>query len=236
MSTDTMTATQVYRVYIKATPQAIWDAITKPEWTERYGYTNRADFDLRPGGAYKAYAERGDEARWRGQRHPDPRRRRRRRGAQEVDPPHTLVTTWRMLMDPESAPEGFTRLTFEIAETNGGVSRLTVTHELENAPRLALVVGGGARGHRRRRWLGVGAERPEVAARERRPHEHGGRLQGVSAQPLRGRRPGAEAASTRRGPRPRLASGCLRAELRPDSMRRVPGPIPAPCARRDGSR
>jgi len=46
MSTDTMTATQVYRVYIKATPQAIWDAITKPEWTERYGYTNRADFDL----------------------------------------------------------------------------------------------------------------------------------------------------------------------------------------------
>ena len=33
MSTDTMTATQVYRVYIKATPQAIWDAITKPEWT-----------------------------------------------------------------------------------------------------------------------------------------------------------------------------------------------------------
>ncbi|HTE86603.1 MAG TPA: hypothetical protein VK821_17925 [Dehalococcoidia bacterium] len=29
---------QVYRVYIKATPQAIWDAITRPEWTERYGF------------------------------------------------------------------------------------------------------------------------------------------------------------------------------------------------------
>ena len=28
--------TQVYRIVIKATPQAIWDAITKPEWTERY--------------------------------------------------------------------------------------------------------------------------------------------------------------------------------------------------------
>ena len=25
-------------MYIKATPEAIWDAITKPEWTERYGY------------------------------------------------------------------------------------------------------------------------------------------------------------------------------------------------------
>ena len=34
-STGTAVTTQVYRVYIKATPQAIWDAITKPEWTER---------------------------------------------------------------------------------------------------------------------------------------------------------------------------------------------------------
>ena len=36
--TETNVTTQVYRVYIKATPQAIWDAITTPEWTERYGY------------------------------------------------------------------------------------------------------------------------------------------------------------------------------------------------------
>ena len=50
---DTAVTTQVYRVYIKATPQAIWDAITKPEWTNRYGYTGFADYDLRPGGAYE---------------------------------------------------------------------------------------------------------------------------------------------------------------------------------------
>ena len=137
-----MSDTQVYRIYIKASAQAIWDAITKPEWTERYGYTNRADFDLRPGGAYKAYAseamKRGGEAN--GVPVPDVVVDGE---VQEVDPPHKLVTTWRMLMDPQSAPEGFTRLTYEIAETNGGVCRLTVTHELENAPRLALVVGGG---------------------------------------------------------------------------------------------
>ena len=30
--------TQVYEVYIKASPQAIWDAITSPEWTVKYGY------------------------------------------------------------------------------------------------------------------------------------------------------------------------------------------------------
>ena len=39
MATDTKTGvTQVYEVYIKATPQAIWDAITTPEWTVKYGY------------------------------------------------------------------------------------------------------------------------------------------------------------------------------------------------------
>jgi uncharacterized protein YndB with AHSA1/START domain len=40
-------------VYIRATPEAIWDAITKPEWTGRYGYGGRAEYDLRPGGAYR---------------------------------------------------------------------------------------------------------------------------------------------------------------------------------------
>jgi uncharacterized protein YndB with AHSA1/START domain len=32
------TTTQVHRIYIKATPEAVWDAITKPEWTQKYGY------------------------------------------------------------------------------------------------------------------------------------------------------------------------------------------------------
>jgi uncharacterized protein YndB with AHSA1/START domain len=56
MSTDTMTTTQVNRVFIKATPEAIWNAITQPEWSDRYGYGGKVDYDLRAGGAYKAYA------------------------------------------------------------------------------------------------------------------------------------------------------------------------------------
>ena len=35
----------------------------------------------------------------------------------EADPPHKLVQTWRMLMDPELAAEGFTRLTYEIEQS-----------------------------------------------------------------------------------------------------------------------
>ena len=72
--------TQVYRVYIKATPQAIWDAITKPEWTERYGYGGLSEYDLRPGGAYRAFpseAMKQAEPRWRSRPEVD----RGRRGA-----------------------------------------------------------------------------------------------------------------------------------------------------------
>ena len=52
--TKASVTTQVYEVYIRATPQAIWDAITSPEWTVKYGYQGAVEIELRPGGAYKA--------------------------------------------------------------------------------------------------------------------------------------------------------------------------------------
>jgi len=42
-STKTSVTTQIHEVYIKATPQAIWDAITTPEWTAKYGYRGVAE-------------------------------------------------------------------------------------------------------------------------------------------------------------------------------------------------
>jgi uncharacterized protein YndB with AHSA1/START domain len=128
--------TQVYRVYIKATPQAIWDAITKPEWTERYGYGGRGEYDLRPGGTYRGFTSEAMRA----------------TGAPdfaiegeiiEVDPPRKLVQTWRMVMDEAMAAEGITRLTYEIEEGKTGVSRLTVIHDLQGAPNLAVLLSGG---------------------------------------------------------------------------------------------
>jgi uncharacterized protein YndB with AHSA1/START domain len=144
-TTETKVTTQVYRVYIKAAPQAIWDAITKPEWTERYGYGGRSEYDLRPGGPYRAFASEA----------------MKKAGAEmgfptpdvivdgevvEADPPRKLVQTWRMLMDPGTAEEGFTRLTYEIQEGKGGVTKLTVVHDLEGAPRLAALVSGELEG------------------------------------------------------------------------------------------
>jgi uncharacterized protein YndB with AHSA1/START domain len=140
--TPTSVTTQVYRVYIKASPQAIWDAITKPEWTERYGYGGRAEYDLRPGGKYRGLTSQAmrDGGAAQGVSVPDV-------GVDgeviQADPPRKLVQTWRMVMDQEMAAQGFTRLTYEIEEREGGVSRLTVTHDLEGAPRLAVLMSGG---------------------------------------------------------------------------------------------
>jgi uncharacterized protein YndB with AHSA1/START domain len=135
-----METTQVYRVYIRTTPQAIWDAITKPEWSQKYGYGGSVDFDLRPGGQYRAFTSQ--EMRDMGS--PDV-------GIDgevlEVDPPRRLVLAWRMVMDEGLAAEGFTRLTYEIEESQDGVSKLTLTHELEGAPRLAALLNGELEAH-----------------------------------------------------------------------------------------
>ena len=48
------TTTQVHRVYIRATAQEIWDVITSPESTARFGYGGHAHYELRPGGALGA--------------------------------------------------------------------------------------------------------------------------------------------------------------------------------------
>jgi hypothetical protein len=58
----------------------------------------------------------------------------------ESDPPRRLVTTFRMLMDPEMAAETST-ITHEIKDL-GGFCSLTVVHELAGAPRLAALVSG----------------------------------------------------------------------------------------------
>jgi hypothetical protein len=62
--------------------------------------------------------------------------------------PRKLVQTFRMLMgDEATAAEGFTRLTWEIAEIEPGVSKLTVNNDLECAATLAALVRGEMEDH-----------------------------------------------------------------------------------------
>lgn len=134
-ATPIVTTVQINRIYIRATAQAIWDAITRPEWTEKYGYGGRVDFDLRPGGTYRSVANAEMQA----------------AGMPEVvvdgeviesDPPHTLVQTWRACWTDEPA----TRLTYTISEKANGVCCLTVTHDLTGAPATAAMVAGTVEG------------------------------------------------------------------------------------------
>jgi uncharacterized protein YndB with AHSA1/START domain len=126
---------QVYRVYIRATPDAIWTAITDPDWTDRYGYAGRAQYELRPGGSFRLLASEAMRA----------------QGVPEVavdgevieaDPPRKLVQTWRLAMEASLAAEGFTTLTYEIEPLEGGVSKLTITHDLTDTPVHAGLVAG----------------------------------------------------------------------------------------------
>jgi uncharacterized protein YndB with AHSA1/START domain len=127
--------TQVHRVFIKTTPQAIWDAIITPEWTERYGYGCRVEYELKAGGAFRAFANEPMKG----------------HGAPDViivgevveaEPPHRLVQTWHPIWEPSIAAEASTRLTWEIREEKGGVCRLTLTHDVADAPLTGQMVAG----------------------------------------------------------------------------------------------
>jgi len=126
---------QKYKVYIKATPQAIWDALTKAEWTEKYGYAPLVDYELRPGGKFRAYPNEGMKAFGMPDVIIDGE-------VLEANAPRKLAQTWRMLMDPGMAAEGFTRLAYEVEPVRGGVTKLTVTHDLTGAPKLNSLVAG----------------------------------------------------------------------------------------------
>jgi uncharacterized protein YndB with AHSA1/START domain len=118
--------TQVYRVFIKATPEAIWEAITNPDFTAKYFYgarielANRRRISHGPDGSLW-----GDEA------------------IIEEDPPRKLVHQWRSQYDAELAQEEPSRVTWEIEQGEDGVSLLTVVHDqLEGAPKTAAGVAG----------------------------------------------------------------------------------------------
>ena len=137
--TETAVTTQVFRVYIKTTPQAIWDAITKPEWTNRYGYTGFATTTFDQAAVRGPRATRSS---WPAPASGEVTSPTSSSSGEviEVDPPHTLVTTFRMLMDPEMATEVQPH-----HARDQGPRRLLLTHDHPRArqsPRCASLVSG----------------------------------------------------------------------------------------------
>jgi uncharacterized protein YndB with AHSA1/START domain len=131
MTTMTETTTQVYQVFIKATPEQVWDGITKPEFTAQYFYGSVIDSTLEPGTPYLGWSSD------RTQQYVDGE-------VLESDPPRRLSHTWRALYDEEIAAEPHSRVSWEIEPQDGGITKLTVVHDqLEASPKTALNVAGG---------------------------------------------------------------------------------------------
>jgi uncharacterized protein YndB with AHSA1/START domain len=118
--------TQLYQVFIKASPEQIWQAITTPDLTEQYFHGARIENSPR-----RHISHGPDGSVW----GDGP--------VLEYDPPRRLVHQWRSLYDPELAKEEPSRVTWEIEPRDGGYCLLTLTHDqLDGAPKTAVSVSG----------------------------------------------------------------------------------------------
>jgi uncharacterized protein YndB with AHSA1/START domain len=108
------TMEKVFEIYIRTTPERLWDAITDPAQRAKYNFGAGITSDWQPGGRF----EMG---------HPDGGLLGEGENL-EVDPPRRLVQTMRALWGEDVKAEGFTRVAWDI-EPVGDSCRLTVTHD-----------------------------------------------------------------------------------------------------------
>lgn len=103
----------VYVMYIAATPERVWDALTRPEISAQYWFGYRVKADGKPGDRMTAHSPNGKLA------HDDP--------IIESDPPRRLVYGWQPLYK-DMQGERPSRVTFELEALNGQ-TRLTIVHD-----------------------------------------------------------------------------------------------------------
>ena len=105
---------KVFEIYIKTTPERLWEAITNSELRRKYTFGVGIESDFKGGSPYKAAHPSGAEI---------------SEGENlEVDPPRKLVQSFRALWSDDVKAAGTSRVTWEI-EPVGDSCRLTVTHD-----------------------------------------------------------------------------------------------------------
>ena len=106
--------TAVFEIYIKATPERIWEAITDPAQRAKYSFGVQTQSDWATGSTYRASVPdvfdiaEGENL--------------------VVEPPRLLVQSFNALWSDEVKAQGTTRVTWEI-EPVGDSCRLTVVHD-----------------------------------------------------------------------------------------------------------
>jgi len=106
---------KVFEIYIKTTPERLWQAITDPEMRGIYSFGVQQISDWEPGSTYRMLHPAANTLLGEGEN-------------LEVDPPHRLVQSFTALWSEDVKSEGASRVTWEI-EPVGDSCRLTLTHD-----------------------------------------------------------------------------------------------------------
>jgi uncharacterized protein YndB with AHSA1/START domain len=114
----------VFEIYIKTTPERLWEAITDPELRARYSFGVRTRSEWTPGSSYRSCAPWGPES----STQPDTGIDIAEGENLEVDPPRRLVQSFHALWSDGVRTAGTSRVTWEI-EPVGSSCRLRVTHD-----------------------------------------------------------------------------------------------------------
>jgi uncharacterized protein YndB with AHSA1/START domain len=105
---------KVFEIYIRTTPERLWEAITDPEIRSKYNFGSRIQSDWTPGGRFEMVNPNAPAPLGEGEN-------------LEIDPPRRLVQTMTALWSDEVKSEGASKVTWDI-EPVGDSCRLTVTH------------------------------------------------------------------------------------------------------------
>jgi uncharacterized protein YndB with AHSA1/START domain len=107
------TMEKVFEIYIKTTPERLWQAITDPDLRSRYTFGVRVQADWTPGAKYRA--AHGSMLIFEGE-------------VLEVDPPRRLSQSYTAMWSDDVRAQGTSRVTWEIEPVEDSC-RLTVVHD-----------------------------------------------------------------------------------------------------------
>jgi uncharacterized protein YndB with AHSA1/START domain len=118
----------VFEIFIKTTPERLWEAITDPKQRAGYSFGIESRSDWAQGSHYESV-------------HPGAGFTIAEGENLEVDPPRRLVQTFTALWSDEAKAEGASRITWEIEQV-GDSCRLTVVHDQLREGANAELYGG----------------------------------------------------------------------------------------------
>ena len=107
---------KVFEIYIRTTPERLWEAIVDADTRSKYSFGTRVTSDWTPGSRYEFTGPDGVEIWGEGEN-------------LEVEPPRRLVQTFRAMWSDEVKSEGQSRVTWEIEPVGEDSCRLTVVHD-----------------------------------------------------------------------------------------------------------